>query len=585
MTAELDQLIARAKRQQRQNGSRVQRLISLLDLTPPLDEQALREAVREEMQDQHDMLITALSGMAAGEPALALVRDHPADIPAQALRDMLPELAPACRAAVEQALSRHERFQERLGWLLQPDTYEQVQRLDPVRDATRIYHYVSYEFRAEQKLFAVLFETRPLLLPANAMFFHSTGEFIHRAFQRINDTVMFFSNMLEWGLESKRGREAVARVNAIHGRYAAPNDAFRFILGGLMFVPVLWNQKLGWRPFTEVERLGWFNAFAQMGRAMNIRGISDDYDTEFAWWREMSSCAGGTTDATQRAFVEIVIQVLATYQSDLRIPILSAIVAGMDDWQREAMDLPPAPAAVVAEVRQVLKVIGQTTATLPRTPWIRSLQPYPLYYKLDEIGVAQRSVFLPAKHQDTRPAQERLPLNGDYPQGLCPFVDASEVPATELPEVTLEEVATHNQAQDAWIVIDGVVYDVTRFLYEHPGGARPLMPWLGRDATQAFLRVGHSRAAEILMANFRVARLPGVTRTTPPAQGPQIRRAKRAGDGKAYTDADFYALASAMTQWISEFESKRGDQEPDSGFPIRLPMDPRPETHCLRPPR
>lgn len=281
------------------------------------------------------------------------------------------------------------------------------------------------------------------------MFFHSTGEFIHRAFQRINDTVMFFSNMLEWGLESKRGREAIARINAIHGRYAAPNDAFRFILGGLMFVPVLWNRKLSWRCFTEVERLGWFNAFLQMGRAMNIRGISDDYDTEFAWWQEMSSCAGGTTDATQRAFVEIVIQVLATYQSDLRIPILSAIIAGMDDWQREAMDLPPAPESVVTQVREVLKVIGQASAALPRIPWIRSLQPYPLYNKIDDIGVGQRSAFLPPKHNDTRPAKERLALNGGFPEGLLPLVDAGEVPPTELPEVGLEEVARHNQAHDA----------------------------------------------------------------------------------------------------------------------------------------
>jgi cytochrome-b5 reductase len=270
--------------------------------------------------------------------------------------------------------------------------------------------------------------------------------------------------------------------------------------------------------------------------------------------------------------------VLATYQSDLRIPILSAIIAGMDDWQREAMDVPPAPEAVVSQVRQVLKVIGQTSATLPRTPWIRSLQPYPLYSRVAEIGVAQRSAFLPAKHNDTRPAQERLPLNGGYPDGLPPLMDAGEVPPTDLPEVGLEEVSQHNQPNDAWVLIDGVAYDVTRFLYEHPGGARTLLPWLGRDASNAFARVGHSRAAEILMANFRVARLAGSTGTTPPSKGKQIRRSRRAGDAKAYTDDDFYALADAMQEWIQEFEQRRGDKEPDTGFPFRLPMDPRPLT-------
>lgn len=125
-------------------------------------------------------------------------------------------------------------------------------------------------------------------------------------------------------------------------------------------------------------------------------------------------------------------------------------------------------------------------------------------------------------------------------------------------------------------MIEGVVYDVTRFLYEHPGDSRTLLPWLGRDASDAFARVGHSRGAEILMANFRVARVLGAAGSTPPSRGRQMRRSKRAGDGKAYTDADFYALADAMQTWIQEFEQHRGDKEPDTGFPIKLPMDPRP---------
>ena len=35
---------------------------------------------------------------------------------------------------------------------------------------------------------------------------------------------------------------------------------------------------------------------------------------------------------------------------------------------------------------------------------------------------------------------------------------------------TLAEVAKHNTDADCWLVIEGVVYDVTEFLSEHPGG-------------------------------------------------------------------------------------------------------------------
>lgn len=34
----------------------------------------------------------------------------------------------------------------------------------------------------------------------------------------------------------------------------------------------------------------------------------------------------------------------------------------------------------------------------------------------------------------------------------------------------LHEVAAHKASDDLWIVIDGTVYDVTRFQHEHPGG-------------------------------------------------------------------------------------------------------------------
>lgn len=49
----------------------------------------------------------------------------------------------------------------------------------------------------------------------------------------------------------------------------------------------------------------------------------------------------------------------------------------------------------------------------------------------------------------------------------------------------LKEVAEHNKADDLWIVVDGKVYDVTRFLSRHPGGPEVMLAMGGVDATDA----------------------------------------------------------------------------------------------------
>ena len=42
-------------------------------------------------------------------------------------------------------------------------------------------------------------------------------------------------------------------------------------------------------------------------------------------------------------------------------------------------------------------------------------------------------------------------------------------------EYSIEEVAFHNNENDAWIIINNDVYDITDFLDEHPGGKMILM--------------------------------------------------------------------------------------------------------------
>lgn len=51
---------------------------------------------------------------------------------------------------------------------------------------------------------------------------------------------------------------------------------------------------------------------------------------------------------------------------------------------------------------------------------------------------------------------------------------------------TMADVAKHNKKDDIWVVVDGQVLDVTKFLPDHPGGEKAILLYAGRDATEEF---------------------------------------------------------------------------------------------------
>ncbi|KAJ6949069.1 cytochrome b5 [Populus alba x Populus x berolinensis] len=67
---------------------------------------------------------------------------------------------------------------------------------------------------------------------------------------------------------------------------------------------------------------------------------------------------------------------------------------------------------------------------------------------------------------------------------------------------TFEDVTVHNKPKDCWLIINGKVYDVTKFMEDHPGGDEVLLSSTGQDATDDFEDVGHSDSAREMMAEY-----------------------------------------------------------------------------------
>jgi len=74
--------------------------------------------------------------------------------------------------------------------------------------------------------------------------------------------------------------------------------------------------------------------------------------------------------------------------------------------------------------------------------------------------------------------------------------------------ITLAEVAEHKERNSCWVVIHNKVYDVTKFLDEHPGGEEVILDVGGRFGSEPFEDVGHSEDARELLEQYLIGELP-----------------------------------------------------------------------------
>ncbi|KAI9202811.1 uncharacterized protein BJ171DRAFT_512113 [Polychytrium aggregatum] len=72
---------------------------------------------------------------------------------------------------------------------------------------------------------------------------------------------------------------------------------------------------------------------------------------------------------------------------------------------------------------------------------------------------------------------------------------------------SLDEVQEHHTAKSLWLIIDDQVYDLTEFLFDHPGGEEYLLQYGGQDVTEVMkdkILHLHSDAAYTLLEQYHI---------------------------------------------------------------------------------
>ena len=67
-----------------------------------------------------------------------------------------------------------------------------------------------------------------------------------------------------------------------------------------------------------------------------------------------------------------------------------------------------------------------------------------------------------------------------------PTATATPTPTATTAGYTMTQVRANNSARSCWTVIDGFVYDLTRWISSHPGGSGAILFLCGTDGTNAF---------------------------------------------------------------------------------------------------
>jgi len=263
---------------------------------------------------------------------------------------------------------------------------------DPRRDCAQIARElarVAFPWDTTRSLELALFRT--FASPRIGGLLHATGEFEARSQKRYDDTDLIVRQIVEHDYESDRGRRAIARMNAIHGRFKIANNDFLYVLSTFVLEPIRWNARFGWRTMTEHERMAWFWFWREVGERMGIAGIPESLDELDRYNVAYERDAFRFTDANHRVAVATREMFARWFPAPLRPLVRRSIHALLDPPLLVAFGLEPASPWLQRTTAAALRARGRVLSWLPkrRRAQLRTEIPraaYPNGYRIESLG-------------------------------------------------------------------------------------------------------------------------------------------------------------------------------------------------------
>lgn len=279
------------------------------------------------------------------------------------------------------ASRRLSKITARIAALDPEENYEEIARL--------LYAY-EFSWDIERALEFALFRT--YAVPSISGLLAKTGELDRRPRKRYDDTELILAETIEHGLDSARGQQSIARMNAMHGRFRIDNGDMLFVLSTFICEPIRWLERFGRRSMSDVEQRAWFLYYRGLGERMGIQNIPDNLAAIMRFNEEFEA-ANFRFAETNRQIGEATTDLLLGFYLPrcLFWAGRPGVRAFLDEPLLQAMGFRPAPGWIRGLLMATLRMRAGVLKLLPprRKPRRLTELPRPTYpegYRIDELG-------------------------------------------------------------------------------------------------------------------------------------------------------------------------------------------------------
>lgn len=277
------------------------------------------------------------------------------------------------------------------------DNLQRILQLDPETQHQEIVQIVGmyeYPWLMIKALEFALFRT--YAVPSISGLLDRSGQFYQHGQRRYDDTSLLIAEITENGYESARGKAAIRRMNALHGRWQISNDDYLYVLSCFIFVPIYFHARFGWRQPTQHENRANYYFWRAVGERMNMHDIPQSIEA-FERFHKAYEREHFVYSASNQRVAEGTIAIFLSWYPQWTHPLIREVIyALLDDPLRVAFGFPKPHSTLEALVVGGLKAaaIGLRYAPPRKTPFHLTQQPnrtYPQGYDIEQMGPKDQS--------------------------------------------------------------------------------------------------------------------------------------------------------------------------------------------------